>query len=170
MFTVERLRAYECVTMALVTTLCYHDLINRFRSLHPTCRQKSKDKKETRDCDSFFFPFVLSSHFFSRIISQNLCQINDLVWCIASSQSEVRPQQSGARCLSKLFNSVHLISLQAIMVNLHYRGLSVAVCLSSHHYRPADTQTPCRRFIDTLPSMGMRCRPAKNSCIKSLSR
>lgn len=109
-----------------------------------------------------FFPFVVSSHFFVSIISQSHCQINDLVWCFAGSQSEVRPWQSGARCLSKLFNSVHLISFQAIMVNLHYGGLSVAVCLSSHHYRPAETQTPCWRLMDTLPSMGKRYRPGES--------
>ncbi len=114
-----------------------------------------------------FFSFVLSPHSFTTVISQSLCQISDLVWCFAGSQSEVRPQQSGARCLSKLFNSVHLISLRAIMVNLYYGGLSVAVCLSSYHYRPADTQTPCWRLMDTLPSMGKRYRPGESWCIYS---
>lgn len=158
--------------MALVNVqpLCRCGLINRFRSLHPTSWQKKRRDKKKKDktySDCFFFPFVLSPHFFTRMISEGICQINDLVWCFTGSQSEVRPQQSGARCLSKLFNSVHLISLQAIMVNLHYGGLSAAVCLFSHHYRPAETEMPRWRLMDTLPSMGKRYRPGESWCIYS---
>lgn len=108
----------------------------------PRLDKRAEIKKKDRRLWQLFFSSVLSSHLFTCIISQSLCQINDLVCRFAGSQSEVRPQQSGARCLSKLFNSVHLISLQAITVNLHYGGLSVAVCLSSHHYKPGDTQMP----------------------------
>lgn len=129
-------------------------------------KKRGEIKKKTYSV-CFFFPFVLSSHFFTRVISQGICQINDLVGCFTGSQSEVRPRQSGARCLSKLFNSVHLISLQAIMVNLHYGGLSVPVCLFSHHYRPAETEVPCWRPMDTLPSMGKRYRPGEIWCIYS---
>lgn len=132
----------------------------------PRLDQKAAIKKKETVC-AFFPSFVLFFHFFTTIISQTLCRINDLVRCFAGSHSKVRPRQIGERCLSKLFNSVHLISLQVIMVNLHYGGLSVAVCFSSHHYKPADTQTPCWRLMDTLPSMGKRYRPGENWCIYS---
>lgn len=73
---------WEHVSMVLVDVqpLCRRGLISRFRSIYPTSRQKCGEKLQ------LFFPLSSLSHFFGSIISQCLCQTNDLAWWVFSAR------------------------------------------------------------------------------------